>query len=122
MDRDSQHRTKTLTTRAHELTRVGRYALLLNTVNTTHNGLLLSARYTQKYVKSAVFGTVPTNTRANVHSPVILQPQPSRLHPVAPAIRPKRQQLRCISSICSGEGHRRAAPSLQARKATHISQ
>ena len=48
MDRDSQHRPMTLTTRAHELTKVGGYALLMVAIHTTHSGRLQSAPCTRK--------------------------------------------------------------------------
>jgi len=92
MDRDSQHRTKTLTTRAHELTTVGRHALLMVTIDTTHSGRLQSAPYTRKYVKNADFGTEPTNTRANGPIPAFLQLRPPRIRCLHATGRLCRQQ------------------------------
>ena len=68
------------TTRPHELKTMSGYALLLVTVDNKHNGPPLTAQATQKYVKWAVFGIEPTNTRANVHNPLTLLPHPPRDH------------------------------------------
>jgi hypothetical protein len=43
-------------------------AFLLVTVTATHDGPLLTTQYTQKYVKSAVFSMVRTQTRETVDS------------------------------------------------------
>ena len=104
MDRDSQHRPMTLTTRAHELTKVGRYALLMVAIHTTHSGRLQSAPCTRKYMKNAVFGTEPTNTRANGPIPAILQLQPPRIRCLYATGRLCRQQPSCSTATSSGDG------------------
>ena len=103
MDRDSQHRPKTLTPRAHELSRVSRHALLMVTIDTTHSGRLQSARYTRTYVKNAVFGTEPTNTRANVHNPLTLLPHPPRIHCLHASGRLSSQQTSTFTSTSFGD-------------------
>ena len=62
------------------------------TIDTTHSGRLQSALCTRKYVKSAVFGTEPTNTRANGPIPAILQLHPPRTRWLHGTGRLRRQQ------------------------------
>ena len=91
----------TLTTRAHELIIVGRHALLMVTIDTTHSGRLQSAPCTRKYVKNAVFGTEPTNTRANGPIPAILQLHPPRtrwLHGTC-RLRPPAKNIFCCNHL-----------------------
>jgi hypothetical protein len=104
MDRHTQHRPMTLTIRTHKLSSVSRHAVLMVTIDTTHSGRLQSAPYTQKYVKSAVFGTVPTNTHANGPDPAILQPHPPRIRCLHGTGRLCRQQPSCSTATSSGDG------------------
>ena len=101
MDRDTQHRLMTLTARAHELSTVEGHAVLLVTVDNKHNGRLQSTQYIQKYVKCAVCGTKPTNTRANVHNPLSLQLHPPPDHCLHASGRLGHKQPSTFTSIIS---------------------
>ena len=103
MDRDIQQWPMTLTARAHALTTVSGYALLLVTVNKKHNDRLQSTPYTQKYIYRAVFGTEPTNTRANVHNPLTLLPHPPRDHCLHASGRLCSQQPSTFTSTSFGD-------------------
>jgi hypothetical protein len=101
MDRDTQHRPISPTTRAHQLTTVGRHALLLGTVDDTYTGRLLTTQDTQKYVKWAVCGTEPTDTRADGHVPVTLVPHPPRIQCLHASVRLGSQQPSTFTSTSS---------------------
>ena len=110
MDRDTQHRPISPTTRAHQLTTVGRHALLLGTVDDTYTGRLLTTQDTQKYVKWAVFGTEPTNTRANVHNPLSLQLLPPRDYCLHASVHLGRQKPSTSKSPAPEAAARRGGP------------
>jgi hypothetical protein len=101
MDRDTQHRLMTLTARAHELSTVEGHAVLLGTVDDTHTGRLQSTQYIQKYVKWAISGTEPTDTRTDGHVPVTLVPHPPRIHCLHASFRLGRQQPSIFTSTSS---------------------
>ena len=103
MDREIQQWPMTLTARAHELKTVSEYALLLVTVDKKHNERLQSTPYTQKYINRAVFGTEPTNTRANVHNPLTLLPHPPRDHCLNASGRLCSQQPSTFTSTSFGD-------------------
>jgi hypothetical protein len=75
--------------------------VLLVTVDKKHNGRLQSTQYIQKYVKCAVCGTEPTDTRADGHIPVTLVPHPPRIHCLHASVRLGRQQPSIFTSISS---------------------
>ena len=93
----------TLTARAHELKIVSGHDFTQVTVDDKHNGHLLTAQDTQKYVKWAVFGTEPTNTRANVHNPLTLLPHPPRIHCLHASDRLCSQQPSTFTSTSFGD-------------------
>jgi hypothetical protein len=101
MDRDTQHRPISPTTRAHELSTVEGHAVLLGTVDATYTGRLQSTQDIQKYVKWAVCGTEPTDTRTDGHVPVTLVPHPPRIHCLHASFRLGRQQPSTFTSTCS---------------------
>ena len=102
MDRDTQHRLMTLTARAHELSTVEGHAVLLGTVDDTHTGRLQSTQYIQKYVKWAVCGAKPTDTRTDGHVPVTLVPHPPRIQCLHTSARLGSQKSSTSTSISSG--------------------
>ena len=113
MDRDTQHRPISPTTRAHSLTAVVRHALLLGTVDATYTGRLQSTLYTQKYTNRAVFGTGTDQHACKRSQPAHPAASPAtgtlseRLGPPQqPAVQhihhdQLRRQLRDMTDLCS---------------------